>query len=360
MDIMGKKSKSEVSDLIWERVKKILEERKISQVGLRAMCEEEGYSVSQPEISRLFSGKARLTLYQLIAFSDALRIPFGQFIHPATNAGILQISEDHANFQISGDSFITNPNQGAYDGYLGEYHTVFHSTDPNEPDKFLFGKIRFDKNEKRHICEVTFILDTGEIDHKKEAIEKEYHGQLVISARMNVGYCILLNERMGEICTLEFRHRSFLVKQAQCRLGMVLTVSAGELKRPVVQRILLCREKITSELLVKAAPFLKMDVGELLISRKDLTDLKNQSERLNVNFDFEELIKHSDFEDITFIDEGSIRKVNRRISNLEMAEIMAALRNVSYGTAYLSYLSEKEDSQTYGILRRMEIEKNRS
>lgn len=360
MGIMEKKSKNDVSDGIWSRVKEILEKRKVSQVRLKAMCEESGYSISQPEISRLFSGKAKLTLYQLIAFSDTLRVPLDQLIHPVLDAGILQISDidNRADFQIFGDSFITNPSQGAYDGYLGEYRTVFHSTEPNEADKFLYGKIWFNKNENKHICEVIFKLDTGEKDQNQKAVIKEYHGQFIVSARMNVGYCILLNERMGEICSLEFRHRSFLIKQAQCRLGMVLTVSAGELKRPVVHRILLCRNEITPVLLSKVSPFLKMEIGEIMVSRKALTELIHHSEKLNVNFNFESLLKNSDFEEVAFIDESSLRKINRRISNLEMAEIIAALRNISYGTAYASYLSEKEDSQTYDILRRMELEKS--
>lgn len=359
MGIMEKKSKNGVSEAVWNRVKEILEKRKVSQVRLKAMCEESGYSISQPEISRLFSGKAKLTLYQLIAFSDTLRVPLDQLIHPVLDAGILQISDidNRADFQISGDSFITNPFQGAFDGYLGEYRTVFHCTEPNE-DKFLYGKIWFNKNESKHICEVIFKLDTGEKDQNQKAIIKEYHGQFIVSARMNVGYCILLNERMGEICSLEFRHRSFLIKQAQCRLGMVLTVSAGELKRPVVHRILLCRNEITPVLLSKVSPFLKMGIGEVMVSRKALTELIYHSEKLN-NFNFESLLKHSDFEEVAFIDESSLRKINRRISNLEMAEIIAALRNISYGTAYVSYLSEKEDSQTYDILRRMELEKSR-
>lgn len=79
-EIKTVKTKQEVSEKIWNRIKSILKEREISQLQLGKICMEHGYSVSQSEISRLHTGKVPLTLYQLIAFAEVLEIPASWFL----------------------------------------------------------------------------------------------------------------------------------------------------------------------------------------------------------------------------------------------------------------------------------------
>ena len=53
-------------DQIWIRVEELMKKQRISQVDMVRLCQRKGYSIQQPEISKLKSGKCKITLYQLI------------------------------------------------------------------------------------------------------------------------------------------------------------------------------------------------------------------------------------------------------------------------------------------------------
>lgn len=162
----------------------------------------------------------------------------------------------------------------------------------------------------------------------------------------------MYNERMGEICNLAFRHRAFFVKEVQCRLGLVLTVSAGEVKRPAVHRIFLSRYPISEDILSKISPILKLDSNhnEVLVSCRVLKEL--EKECIYPNFDFNALIEKSFMEDYVLVDEASIRAVNRRLSNYEVREILSSIKDGC--GSFTSYLNEADDSYTYDILQRFD------
>ena len=47
------KDKSICLDQIWIRVEKLMSKKKISQVDMVKLCQKKGYSIQQPEISKL-------------------------------------------------------------------------------------------------------------------------------------------------------------------------------------------------------------------------------------------------------------------------------------------------------------------
>lgn len=61
-------------DQIWIRVEELMKKQRISQVDMVRLCQRKGYSIQQPEISKLKSGKCKITLYQLMAFADVLEV----------------------------------------------------------------------------------------------------------------------------------------------------------------------------------------------------------------------------------------------------------------------------------------------
>ena len=124
---IGMITKKDLSNEVWGRVKGILRSRKISQVRLSELCKEQGYQISQPEISRLNSGDGQLTMYQLVGVSKALNMSVDQMIYP---------DNLHTNFQVVGGAFITDPDDASFAGYMGTYYTIFHSTEMYS-DKFL-------------------------------------------------------------------------------------------------------------------------------------------------------------------------------------------------------------------------------
>lgn len=329
------KNKTEICDEIWERIKMLIEKKNISQAELQRLCEAHGYKITQPEISKLVSGTQHLNLYQFIAFSEVLGISANHLINEKLS---------FQKVQVSGSSFALNPEEDEFTGYLGSYYTAFKSTSSFD-DKILHGRITFLPVERAKLCGALLELDTGEIDAEGNHIFKFYQGELIVSKKMGVAYCILINEKIGEISMIEFRHRNFFVKQAECRLGLVLTVSAGEKKEPVTHRIFLSRTELDMQSLNYLIPYLKQEMDEILISKQKLAEIV---EKLNKNADFSELLLKNK-EEFFRIDEKDIRRINPHLSRGEVAKIMAFIKASSLGS-FSCFLSEAQDGACFELI----------
>ena len=87
-------------DQIWMRVEELMKKQRISQVDMVRLCQRKGYSIQQPEISKLKSGKCKITLYQLMAFADVLEVGTDYLINGSVN-------ENTVVFPLN-NRFITN------------------------------------------------------------------------------------------------------------------------------------------------------------------------------------------------------------------------------------------------------------
>ncbi|MCD7882750.1 MAG: helix-turn-helix domain-containing protein [Lachnospiraceae bacterium] len=333
------KTKQEFSSAVWKRIRKKLDEQHINQAKLRRMCEERGYKISQPELSRLYTEKTPISLYQITAFSEVLGCPVDYFVNE---------SAQYHRFRLSGTSFITEPGDPAFEGYLGNsYFTYFHSTSPFE-NKILEGKLMFSASSDEEICEVLFRLDTGEKNRNGLPRVKTYEGQMVISTKLSTAFCLLSNEQIGEVSMVEFRHRSFLIKQAECRLGLVLTVSAGEKKHPVANRIFLSRQKLGKEKLEQIIPYLRLNSDEILVRRSEMDSLLSQEDRDGDRLN--RILRYAPVEEYYTIDESTIRKGDKRMSRSERAKLMSFFLDLSTAEFQTS-LREEDDALTYELLR---------
>lgn len=143
---------------------------------------------------------------------------------------------------------------------------------------------------------------------------------------------------------IAFQHRDFFIKQMECRLGLALTVSAGESRYPAVERILISRFPLSDEKAKEVIPLLKLEpMQETLIGKRDLIasgygDLCGESD---------------DADEYLSINESIIRRRNRWSSAREQAMIMAEIKRFSVAD-YVTLLTEKEDNCAYEILRYMD------
>ena len=80
-------------------------------------------------------------------------------------------------------------------------------------------------------------------------------------------YCILMNDLISEMCFFSFRFRIFQTKDMACRIGLVLTVSSGEDRTPIVHKIFLSRKKIDKKLREVMIPVLRFGNKDMIISR---------------------------------------------------------------------------------------------
>ena len=251
-------------DQIWMRVEELMKKQRISQVDMVRLCQRKGYSIQQPEISKLKSGKCKITLYQLMAFADVLEVGTDYLINGSVN-------ENTVVFPLN-NRFITNADDEDFKGILGEYYTLFHSTGEME-DKWLKGKLSLNRSSEG-ICRAEFVLWTGEKNHTEQNVAKKYQGQVIISKKQKSMYCILINNMISEMCFIAFRFRPFQTIDMACRIGLVLTFSSGEDRTPVVHKMFLSRKKIDKEMHNAIAPTLQLTNKDSLISRKKLQNLR--------------------------------------------------------------------------------------
>ena len=221
---------------VWNRVNIVRKKKKISQVDLVKICQQHGYNITQPEISKLNSGISKITLYQAMAFSVALNVSLDYLLKGEKENFILTLPE--GNLTVKTD-------KGDFKGILGTYHTLFHSTVPKE-EKWLQGELELVADAESR-CKAEYRLDTGQRDSSGEAIYKCYTGQAIASKRLPVLYIILGNAQMGELCFVELRYRAFHTRDMECRMGLVLTTASGDERLPDIHKMLLFRNQINDE-----------------------------------------------------------------------------------------------------------------
>lgn len=269
------KDKSICLDQIWIRVEKLMSKKKISQVDMVKLCQKKGYSIQQPEISKLKSGKCKITLYQIMAFADILEVTTDYLINGKTN-------ENTVVFSLN-NKFITHANADEFKGILGEYYTLFHSTGEME-DKWINGKLLLDKSPEG-ICRADFTLWTGEKNHFEQNISKKYQGQVIISKERGSMYCILINTMISEMCFIALRFRTFQTRDMACRIGLVLTFSSGEDRIPIAHKMFLSRKRISRKLKDTITPLLRFGNKDILVSKKKIQELKCTHPELKSEFD---------------------------------------------------------------------------
>src|SRR5699024_7379219 len=84
---------------------------------------------------------------------------------------------------------------------------------------------------------------------------------------MNAIYCSVMSKEIGEICYLIFSYIPILYEKLECRIGAVLTSSAGENRLPTMQRILISRRELTDETLYFLEGQLLLNASEILLSK---------------------------------------------------------------------------------------------
>lgn len=326
--------KGKFRELVRDNLNKELQRRHMSQAQFLIKCEQLGYHLTQPELSKLLSGKAPVTLYQVTAFAKVFGTSVEQLV--TGREGTERI------LNIHGKAFITDPQDEAYNGYMGTYYALLHSTSPFEAN-WLSGKLTFSPSDGlNEFCSAIFELDTGERDKRDQSIIKRYKGELIISRWLGAAYCLLLNESIGELSIIQFRHRNFFVKQVECRMGLVLTTSAGESKLPTAEKIFLSRERLSEKEYSQIQPYLKFTEEELVIAGKDLEKLASSF----TDIEFTTLKEEGRATEYFLLDERTLRGKGVSVNRQERAQLIREVRERAVAP-WLYCISEREDSLVY-------------
>lgn len=251
---------------ITDRVVSELKKRKIKQIELITLCNKIGMPISQPDISKIYSGKKTLSLYQFATICRVLEMPMDFFLW-----GEDRSRDDFCNPH---DSLNLHDSGKALKCYIGNYFFYYLSTAYGE-DKILKGIL--DIIEEKGFYRSHLELDTGERDLQGMRIRKIYEGRILVSTALGAAYIIFKNEVIGELCMICLRHRVYNVKVMECRVGLALTMSAGETKEPTAHRCLIVREKLDNDQLQGLRPWLKLIDDNICIEEESLEKILKES-----------------------------------------------------------------------------------
>lgn len=250
---------------VTDRVVRELNKRGIKQGQLLAQCREIGMPLSQPDISKIYSGKKTLNMYQLAAVSKALGLPADLFLWGREGQ-----REDFCNPH---DSRLLCGSGDELECYKGRFSFYYISTAANE-DKIISGELNIDKSDG--FFDAVLELDTKEKDSQGNRIKKKYVGRLMVSLALGAAYLIFKSEPIGEMCMICLRHRRYNVKDMECRVGLALTVSAGEIKEPTAHKCLLVRRELSDRTLEELRPWLSMTGNDFSIETGKLDKIIGQ------------------------------------------------------------------------------------
>lgn len=179
-------------------------------------------------------------------------------------------------------------------------------------------------------------------------IQKKYQGQFFVSPQMGIAYCFLVNNRLGEICSLEFRHRTFFYKRVECRMGLVLTTSTGEKKIPAAHKIVIYRGKLDASQEKLLSHMLKLDNCELRLDAEILKDIDGPEGTKELLSNLGNMLQGTTY---YTINATSLKNINRKLSNVQISELFSLLRNYSE-EEYTLHLDEREDEMIFDLISR--------
>lgn len=333
------KEKKDVTRKILNQINQAIAEKNLSQSQILVLCKAKGYTISQSELSRLLSQKINLGAYQMIALSDVLGLEIND---------VMNLKKAERNvIKFSAEAFITNPKSREIKPYLGNYTVMFHSTDAQN-EKLLRGRMIIYEGEQS-VCCVAFSLDTGEVDGNGEQIFKKYNGQFFVSQQLEVAYCILVNNIWGEMCLVEFRHRSFLLNRVESRVGLALTSAAGESKRPATHKMLIYREdyKLSDKEEQMCLNMLRLNNNTVFIEKDEIEKICKTQEEKDV---LDRLFSASPAIPYYTVNASILKAMNKKLSNLQIGRLLAVLNEYS-DTDFVEYIMENDDGDIFNLIR---------
>jgi len=258
-------------------IEEVLRQLHASRLTQKELANLTGINAST--LSKLLLGKTRFSIEQLTKIALVLGKDISEFLS-FRNIGIENASNIYSTTNIQeSDNFVFDTNRPAFNGYLGNtYYVYFHSTMSSE-SKLIYGELTFNSTGKDR-CRVDLVLYTGKTDVSGKKITKNYIGDMIISIPQSSCYCILTNQRIGEMCFFIFHHMFLFNQEMICRMAVALTTSSGENKRPTIHRLVITKQKFDLDANPHDLSFLqgqlKLNSQKIIISKKTFETIKSQ------------------------------------------------------------------------------------
>lgn len=344
---MSRNKRKEFEDAVWNRMKDLTKEKNIKQSQLVQKCKEIGMPVTQPELSKLYSGTKKVNLYELTAISKALDVPIDFFV-----SDFVPFQEDLL-YNRESKKLISKADDEAFFSYFGEYY-IYYNTTAEQEDKVQCGKMVISK-EKEGYCKVELSIYTGAYKNKKELVKK-YEGRMILTTLLSGAYIVLRNDSIGELCFMTMRHRTFTVKQVACRMALCLTIGAGENKLPTVHRMLLSRNKLLDEQIQMMQPYFNLYGNVIRIEKSKVRELDNALEAGAEKEALKALLRVLPEKQYYEVSIELLRR-HLHLDRGKFAVFIASLLRLADTEPY-SKIYEADDNFTYAMIEKLTANKN--
>lgn len=333
-----------ILDNALKRIKIIMKDKGINQSALGEKC-----GFSQAKISNILLNKGKIEFRDIELICEILDVKLEDILKEEENALDSQetiYTQVNRSLEVPDSNFILNPDNMAFQGYLGEYYIYLYPTRSSESN-LLKGKLIIKASTEENICRANLKILTGKLSRGGKEIEKEFNGQVIISLPMSSVYCILMNAQLAEINFLTFRHSFILNEELVCRLATLSTISSGDTRRPSTLRVLITREEMRTE---EDIAFVK---SQLLQNQSDIT-ISEQA--------YDNLVKEGSFSE-EFQNAFDLLKKEKKMYVIEESRLrsmindkeewfysLSRLRNASESMRY-NKIGTKADEQVYQYIQ---------
>lgn len=327
------------TDAVWNRIKELLKRRSVKQAWLVKRCKEMGMPISQPELSKLYTGKKKINVYELIAISRALEVSIDFLVRNniAAEGDLLNTGKSL--------KLLSNVESEQFQAYLGEFYIYYNKTTEQE-DEIQTGRLLITE-EALGYCGIKLQIYTKEFRGQKEIV-KEYEGRMLITTFLSGAYIVLRSDSLGELCFMALRHRTFAVKQLECRLALCLTMSAGENKVPTVHKMLLSKWALSEEQLEGIRSYLSLYGNVIKIEKDkanqllDYIEPEKDKDALKVLLD---MMPQKQYYEVSI----ELLRRHLQLDRKEFAKFIASFLSLAETEKYAK-IYEQDDNLTYAAL----------
>lgn len=321
-----------------QNVKNLMKANQMSQLSIVSFCQEHGLKLSQGTISNVLNSRGNITLDTISTLATVFDTDVIDLLTPQNSATYIT--------PFSSDAFITNPDDVAFQGYLGTYELCFYKTSGKNTD-LLHGTLIIDRSEDGKSCVASLTLPTGDtrmLDNQEVKIEKKYTGTLVISKIVHSAYVFLYNEQ--DISILVLHHWYILNNDLKCAMASAITTSSGSNRRPTTHRACIVRGKIPSEALPSIKGQLLLNDADMLISHTELNNLIVSKE---IPASFKTLLKNATSKEYYRLIKENLLIDSSLFDEYENTRLISHVRSKSTAPRY-NKISKRTDDSLFSLL----------
>lgn len=350
--------KNQYHKVIGERLSNAAKKLGLSQQDILKKCKKMDYAISQPTISKIFSGSGGTTLC-IVQISNALDLNVSEVLSMD-----LEKTDVTAYFEIiptDSSGFITDADNSDFRAYLGSYHMYFYTT--KSEDTIHHGLFSLKKDTNSNKCIADFHFKTGDRNESGIEIEKQYFGPVYYSDKMQAIYCELTSEEIREKCYIVMHYDHIVYQNLECRLASAATVSCGIRRLPTIHKLLLTRKELSDEELWYLSGQLKLNSSEILLSENAYYEFLRDPKLPPKFFDYFGKRENDADRFLSSVAKVSYFSFNESLISdsflptLDKTKIICLLRKYSASPKY-NKISEKADEIIYKYLELSHRESN--